>query len=157
MSSTIDTEATLTEARGPHYAFEQNLGQGAKIAVEFPGEKPLWFDQVMARIIRLLDLPSNWDSYQARAIDLDSVRTALRILSGTMQPETPLPQIVPTPRGTIQLEWHLRGIDLEVEALPSGLLHISYEDSKSGEIVEDLTTSGLTVVAQALGKIAERK
>ncbi len=208
MSSTINTEATLTEARPPYHVFEQDLGQGTEIAVEFPGEKPFWLDQAMARINKLLDLPANWDSYSARAVDVDSVKTALRILFWTMQPETPLPQIIPTSRGTIQLEWHLRGVDLEVEALPSGLLHISYEDGnsqfgggpaarvaqtagfarlrpevlranranpavcatlssqikncwfedgRSGEIVEDLTTSSLAVMTQALAKISERE
>jgi hypothetical protein len=74
-----------------------------------------------------------------------------------MQPDTPSPQIIPTPRGAIQLEWHLRSIDLEVEALPSGLLHISYEDRESGEIVEDLITPDLTEMTQALAKISERQ
>lgn len=74
-----------------------------------------------------------------------------------MQPDTPSPQIIPTAMGTIQLEWHLRGIDLEVEALPSGLLHISCEDGESGEIVEDLITPNLTEMAQALVKISERQ
>jgi hypothetical protein len=157
MSSTINAEATLTEARRPHYVFEQNLERGSKFVMEFPGEKPLWFDRVIARIIRLLDLPPNWDSYGARVVDVDSVKTALRVMFWTMKPETPLPQIIPTPKGTIQLEWHLRGIDLEVEAMPSGLLQISYEDSRSSEIVEDLTTSSLTVMTQALAKISERK
>lgn len=140
MNSTINAEATPTEAGRPYYVFERNLGQGSKIVIEFPGGKPFWLDQVMARISKLLDLPSNWDSNTARPVDVDSVRTALQTLSRTMQPDTPSPQIIPTPRGTIQLEWHLRGIDLEVEALPSGLLHISCEDSESGEIVEDLIT-----------------
>ncbi len=157
MNSTINAEATLTEAGRPYYVFERNLGQGNKIVMEFPGEKPFWLDQVMARISRLLDLPSNWDSHNARPVDVDSVRTALQTLSRTMRPDTPSPQIIPTPRGTIQLEWHLRGIDLEVEALPSGLLHISCEDGESGEIVEDLMTLGLTQMTRALAKISERE
>jgi hypothetical protein len=153
----INAEATLAEAGRPYYVFECNLGQGYKIVIRFPGGKPFWLDQVMARISKLLDLPSNWDSHNARAIDVDSVRTAIHTLVRTMQPDTPSPQIIPTARGTIQLEWHLRGIDLEVEALHSGLLHISYEDSESGEIVGDLITPGLTEMTQALAKISERR
>ncbi len=156
-SSATSAEATLSEARRPCYVFEQHLGQGIKIIIEFSGEKPRWFEQVVTRIIELLDLPSNWDSYKARPVNIDSVRTALQILFWTMQPEIPSPQIIPTARGTVQLEWHLHGVDLEVEALPSGLLHISYEDSVGGELIEDETTSSLIVVAQALAKILERK
>lgn len=157
MSSIINTEATLIEARPLHDLLKRNRGQGGEIVVDSSGEAPPWLDHVMTRINKLLDLTPGWDSYQARAVDLDSVRTCLDALSRTMQPETPLPQIVPTPRGTIQLEWHLRGIDLEVEALPSGLLKISYEDAQSSEIIEDLTTSSLTEMAQALTELSMRK
>lgn len=145
MSSIINTDATLVDACPLHDTHES------------PGEKPLWLDHVMVRINRLLDLPSGWDSYQARAVDMDSVNIGLDVLLRTMQPETPLPQIVPTSRGTIQLEWHLRGIDLEVEALPSGLLHLSYEDALSGEVIEDLTTSSLAEMTQALKTLSMRK
>jgi hypothetical protein len=41
--------------------------------------------------------------------------------------------VVPTARGGIQLEWHTRGIDLEIElAVPEGI-HVLYEDAAGEE------------------------
>ncbi|MGH9840416.1 MAG: hypothetical protein ACREEM_16680 [Blastocatellia bacterium] len=156
MSSILNTDAALIDARPRHLRLGWNLKQGREIVAEFSGEKPLWLDHVTAHINKLLDLQPGWDSYQARAVDVASVKTCLDILSRTMQPETPLPQVVPTSRGTIHLEWHLRGIDLEVEALPSGALKISYENVKTGEIIEDLTTSGITEIERALKELSMR-
>ena len=155
-SSAMSAKATLTEAAQPYYVFEQSLGQGIKLVVELQGEKPHWLPPVLEKIRHLLCLPPNWNSYKARPVNIASVREALRVMLQTMQPDTPIPVIVPTPRGTIQLEWHLRGIDLEIEALPSGLIHLSYEDSRDNNLIEDLTTSSLTIVNQALVKISER-
>jgi hypothetical protein len=156
-SSAMSAKATLTEAAQPYYVLEQSLGQGVKLVIEFQGEKPHWLPPVLENIRQLLCLSPNWNSYKARPVNIASVREALRVMLLTMQGDTPIPAIVPTPRGTVQLEWHLRGIDLEVEALPSGLIHLSYEDSRDDDLIEDLTTSNLDKVNQALAKISERK
>ena len=39
---------------------------------------------------------------------------ALNILKDVMRPRTPIPQVVPSSVGGVQLEWHEKGIDLEL-------------------------------------------
>jgi hypothetical protein len=45
----------------------------------------------------------------------------------------PIPDIVPTPTGGLQLEWHTAGIDLEVEIGPEGHISACYEDAADPE------------------------
>ncbi|MBI2930470.1 MAG: hypothetical protein HYY16_02365 [Planctomycetes bacterium] len=75
-------------------------------------------------------LPANWDTYGSRVIDPRVVYHALMLLAQTMGTRTPPPQVVPTSRGHIQLEWHRRGIDLQIEVTPSGRFIAAFERSE---------------------------
>jgi len=91
---------------------------------------------------RLIDLPENWDSYGARPIDPRLIEYGLSLLNELTPSQTPLPTMVPTSRGGIQLEWHCRDIDLEIRVESLGSLHVSFEDSRTLEEWDgDLTTS----------------
>ena len=83
-----------------------------------------------------LDLPEGWNSSTARRIDPAAVIWALDLLGKVMQPDTPAPTVIPTARGELELEWHLRGIDLEVHAVSPGRLYFYFEDQRSGPIEE---------------------
>lgn len=95
--------------------------------------KPWWLDHVLERLVGLLELPHNWDSYGASTVGREEVERALGILASTMTEGTPIPSIVPTSRGSVQLEWHLGGVDLEVESLEEETVAVSFEDLRSGE------------------------
>src|SRR5947209_2702348 len=84
---------------------------------------------MFTKMAGLLDLPPNWNSHGARPIDLKAVEFALNVLLQTMQPDTPLPTVVPLPRGGIQMEWHLSGIDFEVAVSSSGQFSLYLEGS----------------------------
>ena len=63
---------------------------------------------------------------------------ALQLLAATMRPATPAPIVVPTVRGGLQLEWHQRDVDLEVEVPPSGAVQVAYENLAEGREWEAL-------------------
>ena len=75
---------------------------------------PKWFDQVMQGLVDLLTLPPNWDSYGAGPIDLALVRRAFEFVNGFLRHSSPAPSIIPLSSGGLQIEWHRKGIDLEV-------------------------------------------
>lgn len=77
--------------------------------------KPAWLESAVDRLASLVRLEAGWDSYQARTIDPQRAQHVLLALLEVMKPATPLPSIVPTTDGGIQLEWHRNGIDLEIE------------------------------------------
>ncbi len=120
-----------------------------KITVEFEwGEnEPPWFGRAIAELRRLLWLPRNWDSHASRPVDLRSAAHVLGFLLTVMEASTPLPQFVPAQRGGIQLEWHRRGIDFEVEFDSSGQISGLFEDKWEGiEWEEDLTNNKERVI-----------
>lgn len=108
----------------------------------FPKPLPDKLVESIGNICALGDLPQNWDSYGARPIDPSVALAAIRFLSDVLPADTPPPQIVPTSRGGIQLEWHCNGVDLEIDVRTPATFHVSFEDLRSGieesqTIVED--------------------
>ncbi len=72
-----------------------------------------------ARIPPLMDMVVNW-------------------LSEFMQENTPPPCVIATSRGGIILDWHTRGIDLEVEFLPAQVRY-DFHDQIRGDAQEVMT------------------
>jgi hypothetical protein len=76
-----------------------------------------WEVEVVRALVRFANLTPGWDSYHAPPIRRDAGHFALEVLQGVMRPRTPPPQVVPSSSGGIQLEWHQKGIDLEVHII----------------------------------------
>ena len=116
---------------------------GIKLIVETSTEEA-WLRPILREFARILALQTNWDSYGAREVDPGCIRFAIEeLLPFAMRLNTPLPSVVPTNTGGVQLEWHARGIDLEVEVMAPGRLHVFYEDHQTGvtwerEVLSDL-------------------
>ena len=81
---------------------------------EFDKPLPAWFDPLMQGFVDLLTLPHDWNSYGAGAIDQNMVLSAMNLITGLLGPTSPVPRVVPLSSGGLQLEWHRKGIDLEV-------------------------------------------
>jgi hypothetical protein len=79
------------------------------------------------RVIMLYGMPENWDSHGAREISFGSAVNSARLFCQVMFEQTPIPNLVPTVRGNLQLEWHVFGIDLEVEVAEDGQIAAGLE------------------------------
>jgi hypothetical protein len=84
----------------------------------------------------LLTLPRDWDSYGGRAVDPACAWAAWQLLLLLMREDSPVPNLVPTSRGGVQIEWHAKGIDLEIEVVTPQQFHISFEDAQTAEAWE---------------------
>jgi len=62
-----------------------------------------------------LELKEDWDSYGAKPIDPDTLRSFSVFLDAIEQGRA---SIVPTPSGGVQVEVHEQGFDIEVEFDP---------------------------------------
>jgi hypothetical protein len=129
---------------------------GGKLIIEQENEQPAWLIPVVKVIGELLNLPENWDSYGARPINPTATAFALQLLSETMRTDTPVPAVVPTSSGGVQLEWHARGIDLEVEIRSPSRLYVSYEDHRHSVEWEGELTSDLTRLGDFLSEFSQR-
>ena len=111
---------------------EKKLSAEQKFRIGIESRPPSWLSHAVSSLNLLLALTDNWDSYGAQSIKTEAAIAAIQVLHSVMEEKTPLPSIVPTPLGNIQLEWHKFGIDLEVEVTPSQYYSISYEDETKG-------------------------
>jgi len=66
------------------------------------------------RLSEVAQLEFGWNSYRARPIAWSAILATLKVLLGNLPENAPLPQIVPTVRGGIQLEWHTSSTTIEV-------------------------------------------
>jgi len=119
---------------------------------------PDWLPQTESALQELLELPANWDSYGARPIRAEVVAEAVDLLHKIVQPGTPQPAVVPTARGGLQLEWHIGGIDLEIEFEQPGRFHVSYEEPiEDVELEADLTLTDHPRLTELIARLSPRQ
>lgn len=119
-------------------------------------ETSAWVADAQERLEQLVNLAPNWDSYGARPVNERVASITLNLLHGLMRDTTPLPSIVPTNTGRVQLEWHTRGIDLEVEVVSPILVRVSFEDRRTGHEWERDLNIDLSDLYAAVSTISTR-
>lgn len=93
----------------------------------FDSEPPAWFNPILDDICQLGELPANWNTYGAQQIDPQTAAYSITLLGSVLSHVDPLPSIVPTSRGGILIEWHIGGVDLEVDVRSPSSLHVAFE------------------------------
>ncbi|HEX7165423.1 MAG TPA: hypothetical protein VF230_00450 [Acidimicrobiales bacterium] len=94
---------------------------------------PEWVHQFIVRVRDLFHegvLRSDWNGHGARALQIEAVELAMRVL-GALLHERPRPfptWIVPTFRGGLQLEWKVDEIELEIDVDPNGTIEVLFSD-----------------------------
>jgi hypothetical protein len=133
---------------------EPTSSLGKEFVAEVGERAPEWLRKTEEALRSLLALPANWDSYGARAIELHAVHAAIELLRSIVQHGTPQPVVVPTNRGSIQIEWHTRGIDLEIEITVHGEVRVFYENSYENAETEFELGSNLNPLANLIAKVS---
>jgi hypothetical protein len=87
-----------------------------------------WFLPTARSMLRLARLPAGWDSRGAPRIERTVVENALLLLAGILEVQTAPPAIVPTVSGGVQAEWHMGGLNVEIEFNPSAEALVSVDD-----------------------------
>ena len=101
------------------------------VALALP-DKPEWIGTVERQISELSRLPFGWDAFGAGPIRHDVLWFALWLLDSAMLEDTPPPHVTPMSHEGVMLEWHRKGINLEIEIERPGEAHITYEDPATG-------------------------
>ena len=113
----------------------------------------------MARreILELLRLAPGWDLYSSSRISTDAVARARELLEAAVAPGCPPPSILPMARGGIQLEWHLRNLNIEVTIPSEGSpIEVWYEDLLDRSEHEYLVDDDLSPLRDVLTMLALR-
>lgn len=90
--------------------------------------EPGWLVRVVNQLKALQFLQFNWDSYGGVPMRSLILRSAANLLCEMAGQRTPVPSIVPTSDGSVQVEWHTRGIDLEIKWITPMRVHVCLED-----------------------------
>jgi len=129
---------------------------GGELSITITGSVPTWMVPTLQSMGELLSLPENWDSYGALRVSPDRVNAAMTFMLETTLADTPVPSVVPTSSGGVQIEWHTKGIDLEVEFVTSSRLRAFFEDRRTGRCWERDLSSDLSDVAEAIATLSRR-
>lgn len=117
---------------------------------------PKWISHIAEVLSSYIWLPNNWDSYGARGTDFKCILVAIQILARIVDEHTPKPSVVPTTQGGVQFEWHVNGIDLEIEIQPSFRLFAAFEDHQLQEEWEGEITEDYSPIESIIEKLASR-
>jgi hypothetical protein len=151
-AQTAPVESRISAKRRSRHVMQLPTGF-VTVVVPAEADEPVWLLPVLEKLADVGSLPENWNSYGARSITAQTVAAALRLLSLIMSDVMPLPSVVPTSRGGIQLEWHTRGVDLEINVSPGGGYTASFEDLRgsqwSGDVTSDLSPLRAVLVTLA--------
>jgi len=110
--------------------------------------------EAIRRASELVQLPSGWNSYDAKPVSREAAQAAITFLVETASatPTVAAPAVVPTVRGGLQLEWHRQGIDLEVEFEPDAKCSWCAEDQRTEESYEEPLLSDVAALQHWLGR-----
>lgn len=83
---------------------------------------PWWAAPIESRLEQLVNLETDWNSHGARRVSAEAVYLAVRVIASllALDERRPMPQVVATWQGGLQLEWHLQNSDVEITIDPGG-------------------------------------
>ncbi len=112
-----------------------------RIAIRAPRrDLPRELLRALDRACELQQLPRGWNSYGAEPVSDAAFRQTIEFLTAYVVRGIAGPVLVPTVRGGLQLEWHRRAVDIEVEVGPDGSVSWCAEDRRSGQEDEAVLT-----------------
>jgi hypothetical protein len=100
--------------------------------------EPKWQKAVVSQLVTLMGLQAGWDSYGALKPNRESAMFALEVLEKLMHVDTPIPSIVPSHSGGIQLEWHVNQVDLEIHVAGAYKGDLWWKDRDGHEVFGNL-------------------
>jgi hypothetical protein len=85
-----------------------------------------------------LQFRDGWDSYNARPLRADTASFALTVLNSIMELQTPLPHVAPSAAGGVHIEWHEKGVDLELDISAPYACYVWFCDHRAEVAGEDV-------------------
>ena len=117
---------------------------------------PAWKVSVLRQLEGIINLEEGWDGFGAGPVRRDVLGFALLVLQDVMRPSTPAPHIAPMSHEGLMIEWHTHGIDLEVEIEKPGSLWVSFEDAVCNIEAEEVLSTNLSMLADAVQTLSDR-
>ncbi len=107
------------------------------------------------KLYSLGELQAGWNSYDAQPTQREVIHHVARWVPTLLQAATPEPAVVPRVRGGLQLEWHRKGIDLEIYVDSPANIHFAAEDRTTTETVESPLTGDEQLLRTWIARISD--
>lgn len=117
-----------------------------------------WQIEVQSHLLKYAKMQNGWDSYGAPAVRWDAAMFALSVLNDVMRARTPIPQVVPSAAGGVQLEWHQKGIDLELHITAPYQCELWFQDHQqpNDQPVSLELTDNFSALVRPIGLLTTR-
>lgn len=141
----------------PLLRFEQYLHRYDATATQpARADDPAWLAEVLRTLLKFTALPEHWDSYSGSPLRWDVGMFALNVLSSIMQSQTPAPHLVPSSDGSLQIEWHQKGMDLELYITAPYCCEMSFHDHRTGVSGSEELTGEFTALTAPIAELTSR-
>ena len=109
-----------------------------------------WIRSTTEKLEDLLNLPSNWDTYNAQMIMPQAVFNARRLILCINRSQTNEPLVLPISDGSVSLEWIYGLVTLRIEIHDNGIFSAAYyspstEHEWSGQLNQHIRALGQLV------------
>lgn len=74
-----------------------------------------WVEELRPKLNELTSLRIGWDGYKGLPVSFDCASFGADLLEKLCQVSVPAPSLVPGSDGTMQIEWHVGGFDIELD------------------------------------------
>lgn len=115
-----------------------------------------WVEQLRPKIDQLASLEYGWDGYAGEPVSFTCALFAVRMMDQICLSQVPAPSLVPGSDGTLQLEWHLGGYDIELDILDTNRVVATRFDLHTDEEVVVELANDFRIVYGWMRDLAKR-
>tara|TARA_R110000850_G_scaffold269752_1_gene402195 strand:- start:73 stop:576 length:504 start_codon:yes stop_codon:yes gene_type:complete len=121
-----------------------------------PYEISSWRRSLSERFEDLTKLPIGWDGYNGVPVSFRNACYAAQLIEKIFVDGVSTPSIVPGSDGTLQLEWHELGYDIEVDIRGPLKVFCYRQDIRTGDEDEVEITDDFTILSRWIDDLAMR-
>ena len=118
-------------------------------------EKENWLGELNDRLSELHSLPKGWDGYGGVPTTDSCLEFTKSILKRIYVQDLRAPYLFPGSDGSIQIEWHMEGLELEIHVLNDNRAFASRFERDTKEIIEIEVTDDFRQLDQWLSELSD--
>lgn len=148
-------QGNTSGVRAPERVETSSLSpRGTRIRVSYP-QSP-WILGLSDRLNKLTSLAAGWDGYQGRPVSLRCAMFAANLIERLFVDDVPPPQLVPGADGTLQMEWHRNGFDVEIDVLAPYEVIAVRRNLRTGKVDEENLETDYSLLGVWIAELKDR-
>ncbi len=113
-----------------------------------------WMKELAERFDDIVGLSKGWDGYAGEPVSFTTAQFAAQMIERLCIPDVPAPSIVPGSDGSLQVEWHVGGFDIELDVTAPLAVDAYRMNQNTGAEDELEVESDFTQIAQWISEVA---